>query len=170
VYKRQAVTPLKIDASIAGAGITRSAGGILSVDGTATQVTAGTDISVTGDGSSATPYVIANTRPNIFYPPSIAIDVSAYSGTTITGESINLYSQYIAQYGSPMVRSDVGGGDEAPAAIPTYGATELYYYVTLFDNTVFDNVSIDANGVMTYDIIGAPADYNSLINVVFVVK
>ena len=46
----------------------------------------------------------------------------------------------------------------------------LYYYVTYYDPTVFDNISIDANGVMTYDIIGQPADYNSLINVVFVVK
>ena len=58
----------------------------------------------------------------------------------------------------------------APAAIPTYASTDLYYYVTYFDPTVFDNVSIDASGVMTYDIIGQPADYNSLINVVFVVK
>jgi hypothetical protein len=31
-------------------------------------------------------------------------------------------------------------------------------------------MSIDANGVLTYDIIGQPADANSLINVVFVVK
>ncbi|WP_143751902.1 beta strand repeat-containing protein [Maribacter sp. 4U21] len=135
-----------------------------------TVVTAGNDISVTGDGSSATPYVVANTRPNIFYPPSIAIDVSAYSGTPILNQTINLHAQYIAQYGSPMVRSDVGGGDEAPNAIPTYASGDLYYYVTFFDNTVFANVEIDADGEMEYDIIGAPADYNSLINVVFVVK
>ena len=34
----------------------------------------------------------------------------------------------------------------------------------------FAIMSIDANGVLTYDIIGQPADYNALINVVFVVK
>ena len=133
-------------------------------------VTAGNDISVTGVGSSGDPYVIANFRPNIFYPPSISIDVSAYSGTPILNETIDLHAQYIAQYGSPMVRSDVGGGDEAPATIPTYASGDLYYYVTFFDNTVFANVEVDANGEMEYDIIGAPADYNSLINVVFVVK
>lgn len=142
-------------------------------DGTETLVEAavGSELSVTGDGSSATPYVIDNLRPNIFYPPSIAIDVSAYSGTTITNETIDLYAQYQAQYGSPMVSSvGPGPGNTAPAAIPTYTSSELYYYVTLFDTSVFANVSIDENGEMTFDIIGAPADYNSLINVVFVVK
>ncbi len=142
-------------------------------DGTETVVEAavGSELSVTGDGSSSTPYIINNLRPNIFYPPSIAIDVSAYSGTTITNETIDLYAQYQAQYGSPMVSSaGPGPGNTAPAAIPTYASNELYYYVTLFDTSVFDNISIDENGLMTYDIIGSPADYNSLINVVFVVK
>ncbi|MDL5513625.1 hypothetical protein QSE00_17525, partial [Arenibacter sp. M-2] len=132
-----------------------------SPDGTETLVTAGNDISVTGDGSSATPYVIANTRPNIFYPPSIAVDASS----TGTGRTIDLHSQYTAQFGSPMVASDL-----APGAIPTYANTELYYYVTFYDDTVFDNVSVDEFGVMTYDVIATPTDYNSLINVVFVVK
>lgn len=97
----------------------------------------------------------------VFYPPSIAIDVS----TNGTGLSINLYTQYTAQYATPNVAST-----GAPATIPTYAANELYYYVTYFDPAVFANISIDANGVMTYDIIGQPADYNSLINVVFVVQ
>ena len=132
-----------------------------SADGTETLVTAGNDISVTGDGSTATPYVVANTRPNIFYPPSIAVDASS----TGTGRTINLHTQYTAQFGSPMVSSNL-----APTAIPTYANTELYYYVTYFDNTVFANVSVDEFGVMTYDVIATPTDYNSLINVVFVVK
>jgi hypothetical protein len=58
----------------------------------------------------------------------------------------------------------------APGAIPTYANTELYYYVTFYDDTVFDNVSVNEFGVMTYDVITTPTDYNSLINVVFVVK
>ena len=92
-------------------------------------------------------------------------NINTGTSTNGTGRTINLYSQYLAQYGSPSVRSA-----GAPAAIPTYSATELYYYVTYADPTVFDNMSIDANGVLTYDIIGQPADYNALINVVFVVK
>jgi hypothetical protein len=99
----------------------------------------------------------------IFYPPSIAVDAS----TNGTGFTIDLHAQYTAQYGTPTV-----GSAGAPAAVPTYGATELYYYVTYADPSVFDTgtMSIDANGILTYDIIGQPTDYNTLINVVFVVK
>nr|MUH41747.1 hypothetical protein [Zobellia laminariae] len=97
----------------------------------------------------------------IFYPPSIEVDAS----TNGTGRTIDLHAQYVAQYGSPMVASA-----SAPAAIPTYANTELYYYVTFYDTAVFANVNVNAAGVMTYDVIGQPASYNSLINVVFVVK
>ncbi|WP_116769908.1 hypothetical protein [Maribacter litoralis] len=120
-----------------------------------------TDISVSGTGTSADPYLIANTRPDIFYPPSIEVDVS----TTGTGRTIDLHAEYLAQYGTPDVRSA-----GAPAAIPTYANTELYYYVTYFDDTVFANVSVSATGIMTYDVIAAPTDYNTLINVVFVAQ
>ncbi|SNR76295.1 hypothetical protein SAMN04488009_3643, partial [Maribacter sedimenticola] len=126
-----------------------------------TVVTAGTDISVTGDGSAATPYVISNTRPNIFYPPSIAVDVA----TTGTGRTIDLHAEYLAQYGTPSVASA-----GAPAAIPTYANNELYYYVTYYDTTVFANVSVNALGIMSYDVISTPTDYNTLINVVFVAQ
>ncbi|HUH46335.1 MAG TPA: hypothetical protein VLZ54_04215, partial [Arenibacter sp.] len=97
----------------------------------------------------------------IFYPPSIAVDASSAGN----GRTINLYDQYTAQFGSPAVSST-----GAPTAIPTYASDELYYYVTHFDPAVFSNVSISASGVMTYNVIAVPADYNSLINVVFVVK
>jgi hypothetical protein len=104
---------------------------------------------------------ITSKAARIFYPPSIAVDAST-NGVDFT---VDLYAQYIAQFGTPAVAST-----GAPAAVPTYAATELYYYVTYADPTVFANLSIDANGVLEYDIIAQPADYNSLINVVFVVK
>uniref|UniRef100_UPI0026239233 hypothetical protein n=1 Tax=uncultured Maribacter sp. TaxID=431308 RepID=UPI0026239233 len=108
---------------------------------------------------------ITSKAARIFYPPSIAVDAS----TNGTGRTINLYTQYTAQYGSPMVVSGTGAS-QAPAAIPTYANTELYYYITYYDTSVFANVSVNEFGVMTYDVINQPADYNSLINVVFVVK
>ncbi|WP_222983622.1 beta strand repeat-containing protein [Flagellimonas meishanensis] len=127
------------------------------------------DIDVDGDGASETTVdeamtditKITATAGRIFYPPSIAIDAS----TNGTGFTVNLYTQYTAQYGSPTVASS-----GAPATVPIYAASDLYYYVTYADPTVFDNMSISATGVLTYDIIGQPADYNALINVVFVVK
>ncbi len=104
---------------------------------------------------------ITSKAARIFYPPSIAVDAS----TNGVGRTLNLYTQYTAQFATPAV-SSAG----APTAIPTYTAAELYYYVTYYDPTVFANVSINASGVMTYDVIAQPADYNSLINVVFVVR
>ncbi len=105
---------------------------------------------------------ITSKAARIFYPPSIAVDAS-----TNGSFSIDLYAQYTAQFGTPTVASA-----GAPAAVPTYGAAELYYYVTYADPTVFNTatMAIDGNGVLSYDIIGQPSDYNSLINVVFVVK
>ena len=105
---------------------------------------------------------ITSKAARIFYPPSIAVDASANGSF-----SIDLYAQYIAQFGSPTV-----GSTGAPAAVPTYTATELYYYVTYADPAVFNTgtMAIDVNGNLSYTIIGQPADYNSLINVVFVVK
>lgn len=103
---------------------------------------------------------ITSKAARVFYPPSIAIDAS-----TNGSFSVNLYTQYTAQFATPTAAST-----GAPATVPSYGATELYYYVTYADPAVFANLSIDGNGVLSYDIIGQPSDYNSLINVVFVVK
>ena len=107
---------------------------------------------------------ITSKAARIFYPPSIAVDASANG----TGFTEDLYPQYISSIWRPPTVSSAG----APAAVPTYAATDLYYYVTYADPAVFNAnraMHINASGVMTYDIIGQPADYNSLINVVFVV-
>ncbi|WP_343488471.1 hypothetical protein [Allomuricauda sp. d1] len=117
-----------------------------------------------------TPITSASGR--IFYPPSIAIDAST-NGTS----SVDLYQEYINQFAptaSPYTDTFVASAG-APG-IPIYGRTELYYYVTYADPDVFgngtavQNMSIDANGVLSYEIFDQPADYNSLINVVFVVR
>jgi hypothetical protein len=104
---------------------------------------------------------ITSAAARVFYPPSIEVPV-ATNGTF----NLNLYTQYTAQFSSPTATSP-----SAPA-IPVYAATDLYYYVTYADPLVFNTatMSIDANGVLTYTVIGQPLTFNSLINVVFVVK
>ena len=97
----------------------------------------------------------------IFYPPAIVIDVS----TVTTGESIDLYQEYVDRFGSPLLASPSSAG-----AIPTYGRAELDYYVTDLDGTVFTNHSLDDNGVFSYDVASVPAGNCTYINVVFVVK
>ncbi len=97
----------------------------------------------------------------IFYPPAMTIDAS----TLATNQTLDLHQQYSVLYGTPMV-----GNTSAPASIPTYNEDELHYYLTDYDTSVLDNVSIDDNGVMTYDIIAIPADNCALVIMVFVVK
>ncbi|WP_168731311.1 hypothetical protein, partial [Robertkochia marina] len=141
---------------------------------TAGTVNLDANLDVDGDGTNETNVQdaladitkVTSIAGRIFYPPSIAIEApsAGYTG------SYNLHAEYVAQFGSPLVRSDVGGANEAPASIPTYGANELYYYVTYYDSSVFSSITIDASGNMQYTIAAPPADYNALINVVFVVK
>ncbi len=109
--------------------------------------------------------MVANNAPRVFYPPSVQIDASV-NGTF----TLNLYDEYVAQYtGTGIIRSTSGG--VAAPDIPIYTVDQLYYYVTFADPAVFSNISIDGDtGIMTYTIVGQPTDFNSLINVVFVVK
>ena len=97
----------------------------------------------------------------IFYPPAIVLDVS----TITSGESIDLWQEYQNRFGAPLLSSPSSAG-----SIPTYGRGELEYYVTDLDNSVFDNLSLDDNGVLTYDVVSVPPGNCTYINVVFVVK
>jgi hypothetical protein len=142
---------------------------------TASQVDSDSPVDVDGDGvtDDTVEDVIQAIAPitskaaRIFYPPSITVDAST------TGiKNIDLYQEYLDQFGTPTA-----GSAGAPAAVPTYGRTELYYYVTYADPTVFETdsgdpnfMTIDGNGNLTIEVENTPADYNTLINVVFVVK
>lgn len=96
-----------------------------------------------------------------FYMPSISINTS----TVGTGLTKDLYNLYKNEFTAPAVKSA-----GAPAGIPYFTSPSmLYYYVTYFDPTVFANISIDANGVMTYDVINNSTDC-SIINIVFAIK
>ena len=123
-----------------------------------------TDEIVTADANGNLRKVNSLKASRVFYPPSVAIDAST-NGTF----TVDLYQQYVDQYGSPVVSSEA-------SAIPTYGRTELAYHVTYADPTVFgdgttvQNMSIDTNGVLSYEVFSQPATSDALINIVFVVK
>ena len=95
-----------------------------------------------------------------FYLPSLNIDTSSKG----TGRSVDLYQSYKNQFSSPVVSSPGASG------IPYFeSASDLEYYVTDYDTSVLSNLSINSNGVLTYDVIGN-ASACSFINVVLVVK
>ena len=95
----------------------------------------------------------------VFYPPPFSVN-AATPGTY----SINLYAEYIAQFGSPVISSS--------GTIPTYTASQLDYHVTYADPAVFNNntMSLSATGVLTYTVTAAPTNGDTFINFVFVVK
>jgi hypothetical protein len=107
-----------------------------------------------------------NTAKNsrIFYPPAMVIVVDSVG----TGFDLNVHKSYTALFsggGSSFVKSTT-----APGAIPTYAADELYYYILDYDDSIFDNVTINDVGIMEYDIIATAVNNCSFINIVFVVK
>lgn len=101
---------------------------------------------------------------NWFYMPSIPIDIS----NDATGATIDLYSEYKKQFDGTGTTFVASAG--APGVVPFRPAkSDFYYYVTYYDTTIFNNVNIDADGVMTYDVTAAATD-QSLINILFVLK
>ena len=104
-----------------------------------------------------------NTAQNTrwFYAPSVVIDASA----EVTNATINLYDEYQSQFATPQINSF-----GSPNYVPFYERDELWYYVTFFDDQVIENIEIDADGLMEYDIIDVPFDNYTIINIVFVIK
>lgn len=115
-----------------------------------------------------------------FYMPSIMINTSSNG----TGLKRNLHAEYISQFtNKEFIPDTVTGGSVGTDARPTFvkstnapdevpntpAPTDLWYYVTDYDDTALENLSIDENGILTYDVIGTGTDY-SFVNIVFVVK
>lgn len=102
---------------------------------------------------------IGISMPKFFYMPSIVID------TTVLGaKTKNLYQLYYDQFAFPA-KSSVGSSGK----IPVLGKNDLEYYITNYDTNLFTNVSIDANGLLSYT-VNSNASETSLMNIVFVVK
>ena len=101
-------------------------------------------------------------RRDFFYMPSIPIQTS--QNVTIDAP-IDLYGLYKEQFSNPKVKST-----NAPNSILYYTQpTDLYYYVTDYDESVFENVLITVDGKLTYDVI-SPSTSCSYMNIVFVTK
>lgn len=83
--------------------------------------------------------------PKFFYMPTLLFDTS-----TLGLKTKDLHAEYISQFTGSLAKSP-----EAPPAIPHLPTpTDLYYYITYYDSDVIDNVSIDNNGVVNYNVKG----------------
>lgn len=116
-------------------------------------------------GTAATPdWVCLSPYVNkFFYMPSVVFDTT----TITTGQTKDLYTLYKNQFSNIPANAR---STSAPASIPFFpSATDLYYYVTGYDTTVFKINSISSTGVLNYDVL-SNATPAAFINIVFVVK
>lgn len=103
------------------------------------------------------------TMSKFFYMPALLFDTST-QGT----QTKDLHQEYIDQFTGQ--NSTFAKSDGAPGEIPNIpNAEDLYYYITDYDEDVIDNVSIDSDGTMHYEVIDNAGPY-SFVNIVFVVK
>lgn len=100
-----------------------------------------------------------NNFPKFFYMPSVLVNTS-----TLGTKTMDLYNLYYTQFNTPPVKSTGSTG-----SIPTLLKNELEYYVTYYDTALMNTVTINADGLMSYNVIGNASDA-SFMNIVFVVK
>jgi len=98
-----------------------------------------------------------------FYMPSFALDVS--ENPDGKPREKNLYDEFQKQFNKPVI------SPSAPNAVLSVlpKASDLYYYVTGYDEKVFKDISINENGIMKYTVTGIASDATYL-NIVFAVK
>ncbi|MFN0255639.1 beta strand repeat-containing protein [Pedobacter ureilyticus] len=124
---------------------------------------------------------VSAVAPQFFYTPSLVLPTSnsnlpsyvTYAGGTFT---VNLHGVYASQFG---MAGNVSGAArtaiKSPTAttLPVLGAAALEYFVTYFDNTVFDPASITLSdaGVLTYQVLSTgTVSEKTYMNIVFKVK
>jgi len=76
-----------------------------------------------------------------FYAPAFTVDASSL----VTDAQIDLHQEYVDQFTSIPSNLRSPG---APSSLPTYAEDELDYIVTFFDNSVMDNITVSAEGIL----------------------
>ena len=100
-------------------------------------------------------------KPEWFYMPPTLINTAPG-----TGKIIDLF----AKYNTSVTHAIKSGGADFSQVVDSIGTAENYdYYVVGYDETVFDNISISPEGVMTYDVVGRATE-ESYITIIFVRK
>jgi hypothetical protein len=146
---------------------------------TVTPVTTGTTVFNTVTAGDVTPgyyywdgtlnkWIRVGSGAQWFYMPSFNLPVTV----TGTGLTYNLYNEYLRQFTKTGNAQFVSSNPAAATATEQtiYTAAQLDYIVTAYPSTVLTINSIDATGLMNYDVLSTNIPEGSFINVVFVVK
>lgn len=112
--------------------------------------------------------------PRWFYLPSFNLPLGSQVGDTL---SFNLYSEYVRQFThNTLDNPTFVSSNSALSTIPApedgslYTAGELDYVITCYDESVLGDVSISADGVMTYTVKSLDAAPGSFMDVILVVR
>lgn len=82
--------------------------------------------------------------------------------------SLDLFQEYKSQYGLSGSSTKSPGASQLPTEM---NANQLYYFVTYYDNAVYENVAVNAAGLLTYRIKdNAPITAKSYMNIVLRLK
>ncbi|SKC11849.1 collagen, type VII, alpha, partial [Sphingobacterium nematocida] len=139
----------------------------------ATDATDGITQHLLAVGSDNVVKALKAAMPKFFYMPSVMVPTAesqatqegvTYNNTSRTG-TINLYTIYKKQFGSPVMSS------AGASPLPVLPASELGFHVTYATEGVFTIKSITEEGLMTYGVSStANINVGSFINIVFSVK
>lgn len=94
------------------------------------------------------------------HPPKIPVVIT----TTGNNFTVDLYQHYANAYTTPIAKSPSSG------TLGVINRTALDYYVVDVDGNIFSNVSVDNNGVMTYNVIAVPSNNLAYVTAVFQVR
>lgn len=80
--------------------------------------------------------------PHFFYMPPIRVKIVPNAKNQV----LDIYNMYKGQYSQPIASSDTA------SPLPVLNVNELNYIVTYADSSIFTNLRINDNGVLTYDV------------------
>lgn len=147
--------------------ITTTSQNTLALEGLSTNNVQGSSDLIVGLTNTNELKALKAAMPKFFYMPSIIVpthrDQLAVNETLGT---IDLYEKYKAQFQTPARKNN-----NTTTTLPTLAKNELDYYITWFDPEVFNTVSVNDNGILTYT-VKANADITmaSFMNIIFAVK
>lgn len=106
-----------------------------------------------------------------FYLPTFNIPLKE----TGTKKTFNLYEEYKKQFTKTLNNKFISNNKNintipSPMYGRLYSKEELNYVITYFDDKILDNIVVDNDGLMTYDVKSINTTPDSYINVLFIVK
>lgn len=111
-----------------------------------------------------------------FFPcPAFNLPLPWITRSTDDDFTYDLYAEYKKQFmqtgNSHFVSNNSGLENISPSNLNRlYKATELDYVVTHYDESTLQVTKIDAEGVMSYQVLNHDPEPDSFINIVFVIK